>query len=147
PVFVSDLNIEKFFFGKDTIGNVMLKVNNIKENTYSADVRITENGNDVQLIGDVIIPAEGDMQIDATLDLKPMTIKTIEAFSMGLLTGSQCGLSGCLRRTGTTSASRMTGGFTFNDAIISASMLSSNMKSENKKLYFTDQGITIRQFN
>src|SRR5690606_35441417 len=147
PVFVSDLNIEKFFFGKDTIGNVMLKVNNIKENTYSADVRITENGNDVQLIGDVIIPAEGDMQIDATLDLKPMTIKTIEAFSMGQLKGSQGDLSGSLRITGTTSAPRINGDLTFNDAIINASMLNSNMKIDNQKIYFNDQGITFRQFN
>lgn len=147
PVFVSDLTIDKFFFGKDTIGNVLVKVNNIKENTYSADVRITENGNDVQLIGDVIIPAEGDMQIDATLDLKPITVKTIEAFSLGNLKGSQGDLTGSLKITGTTSAPRINGELTFNDAIINASMLNSNMKIDGQKIYFNNQGITFRQFN
>jgi len=147
PVFVSDLTIDKFYFGKDTIGNVLVKVNNIKENTYSADVRITENGNDVQLIGDVIIPPQGDMQIDATLDLKPITIKTIEAFSLGNLQGSQGDLSGTLKIRGTMDAPRINGELTFNDAIINASMLNSNMKIDDQKIYFNDQGITFRQFN
>lgn len=146
PVFVSDLTIDKFFFGKDTIGNVMLKVNNIKENTYSADVRITENGNDVQLIGDILIPPGQDAQINATLDLKPMTIKTIEAFSMGQLQGSQGDLSGSLKITGTTAAPRINGELTFNDAIINASMLNSNMSIDNQKVIFNDQGIAFRQF-
>jgi autotransporter translocation and assembly factor TamB len=147
PVFVSDLTIDKFFFGTDTIGNVALKVNNIKENTYSADVRITENGNDVHLVGDVISPPEGDMQIDATLNLNPMRMKTIEAFSLGNLRDAQGDLEGTLKITGTTSAPRINGELTFHDAIINASMLNSNMKVDNQKIYFNDQGITFRQFN
>ena len=147
PVFISDLTINKFFFAKDTIGNVMVKVNNVKENTYSADIRITENGNDVQLIGDIISPPVGDMQIDASLVLKPMQMKTIEAFSMGNLKGAEGNLSGELKISGTTSAPRILGELTFNDAIINASMLNSNMKIDGQKVYFNDQGISFKNFN
>ena len=147
PVFVSDLTIDKFFFGQDTIGNVALKVNNIKENTYSADVRITENGNDVHLTGDIISPPEGDMQIDATLNLEPMRMQTIQAFSLGNLRDAQGDLTGTLKITGTTAAPRINGELTFHDAIINASMLNSNMKADNQKIYFNDQGISFRQFN
>ncbi len=147
PVFVSDLTIDQFFFGTDTIGNVALKVNNIKENTYSADVRITENGNDVHLVGDVISPPEGDMQIDATLELKPMRMATVQAFSLGNLRDAQGEITGLLKINGTTSAPRINGELTFNDAVINASMLNSNMRVDNQKIYFNDQGITFRQFN
>ncbi|MFZ4261973.1 translocation/assembly module TamB domain-containing protein [Sphingobacterium sp. HJSM2_6] len=147
PVFISDLTINKFFFGKDTIGNVMVKVNNVKENTYSADIRITENGNDVQLIGDIISPPQGDMQIDATLALKPMKMKTIEAFSMGNLKGASGDLTGGLQITGTTSAPRILGELTFVDAIINASMLNSNMKIDGQKIFFNNQGISFKNFN
>ena len=147
PVFISDLTINKFFFGKDTIGNVMVKVNNVKENTYSADIRITENGNDVQLIGDIISPPQGDMQIDATLALKPMKMKTIEAFSMGNLKGASGDLTGELQITGTTSAPRILGELTFVDAIINASMLNSNMKIDGQKIFFNNQGISFKNFN
>src|SRR5690606_25318824 len=37
PVFVSDLTIDQFFFGTDTVGNVAIQVNNIKQNTFAAD--------------------------------------------------------------------------------------------------------------
>src|SRR5690606_17179329 len=129
------------------VGNVSLQVNNIKENTYSADIQITENGNDVQLLGDIYAPPTGEMSMDATLELKPMTIKTIEAFSLGNLQGSQGDLSGVLKITGTFSAPRINGDLTFNDAVINASMLNSNMLIDNQKIYFNDQGISFRQFN
>ena len=147
PVFVSDLTIDKFFFGQDTIGNVALKVNNIKENTYSADVRITENGNDVHLTGDIISPPEGEMQIDATLNLNPMRMHTIQAFSLNNLRDAEGDLAGTLKITGTTSAPRINGELTFHNAIINASMLNSKMKADNQKIYFNDQGISFRQFN
>src|SRR5690606_39515881 len=49
PVFVSDLQINDFQFAKNDIGTVAIKVDNQIANTFSADVRITENGNDVSI--------------------------------------------------------------------------------------------------
>src|SRR5690606_25444629 len=108
---------------------------------------ITENGNDVHLVGDVISPPEGDMQIDATLNLNPMRMQTIQAFSLGNLRDAQGDLAGTLKMTGTTSAPRINGELTFHDAIINASMLSANMRADNQKIYVNDQGISFRQFN
>lgn len=147
PVFVSDLTIDQFFFGTDTIGNVAIQVNNIRENTFSADVHITENGNDVQLTGDIIAPPEGDMQIDAILALSPMQMQTIQTFSMGSLRDASGTLAGDLHITGTPSAPRINGELTFNDAIINASMLNSAMKIDGQKVYFNNQGINFKQFN
>ncbi|MHC8948962.1 translocation/assembly module TamB domain-containing protein [Sphingobacterium hungaricum] len=146
PVFVSDLTIDKFFFGTDTIGNVAIKVNNETENTFSADVRITENGNDVNLIGQFIsVPGE-DARIDATLDLKPMRLKTIEAFSLGNLQNSDGDITGSLKITGTTSAPRINGSLLFNNGRLNVSMLNADFLMNNQSIYFNDQGIQFRQF-
>lgn len=147
PVFTSDLTIDQFFFGTDTIGNVAIQVNNIKENSYSADIHITENGNDVQLTGDIISPPNGEMQIDAVLSLSPMQMQTIQAFSMGSLRDASGSLAGDLHITGTTSAPRINGELTFNDAVVNATMLNSAMTVDGQKIYFTNQGINFKQFD
>lgn len=146
PVFVSDLAINKFYFGKDTIGNVLIKVNNVQENTFSADVRITENGNDVQLIGDFISPPQGKSTIDATLSLQPMKLTTVQAFSMGYLEDCVGDLAGDLKITGTTDAPRINGNLTFNKAKINIAMLNADLAMDNQSIQFNNQGIQFRQF-
>lgn len=146
PVFVSDLEIKKFYFGKDTVGNVLVKVNNEKENTFGADIRITENGNDVQLLGEFYTPPVGESSFNATLDLKPMKLKTIEAFSLGYLQGAEGDLSGALKITGTTKAPRINGDLLFNQGKLNVTMLNADFLMDNQKITFNDQGIQFRQF-
>ena len=146
PVFVSDLNIDKFFFGTDTIGNVAIKVNNELENTFAADVRITENGNDISLIGQFIMPPGEEARIDAALDLKPMRLKTLEAFSFGNLQNADGELSGTLKITGTTAAPRINGSLLFSKGRLNVTMLNADFLMDNQSIYFNDQGIQFRQF-
>jgi len=146
PVFVSDLEIQKFQFGQQPVGNVLLKVNNEKENTFAADIRITENGNDVQLLGEFISPPSGQSSFNATLDLKPMKLKTVEAFSMGYLQGCEGDLTGSLKITGTTKAPRINGDLTFVKGKVNISMLNADLLMDNQKITFNNQGIQFRQF-
>lgn len=146
PVFVSDLKINEFAFGGQNIGDVALKVNNEQENTFSADVSITGDGNDVQLIGDFISPPNGDAQIRATLELKPMMMKTLEAFSMGQLEDTEGQITGKLDISGTTAAPRINGGLTFNNSKMNVAMLNAVMSMNNQTISFNNQGLQFRQF-
>lgn len=146
PVFVSDLDIQKFYFGQDTVGNILVKVDNLKENTYSADVKITENGNNVQLLGEYISPPVGEPSFNATLELKPLKIKTIEAFSMGYLKNSEGDLQGLLRIGGNLNAPKIIGDVTFDNARMNISMLNADLLMDKQKITFNEQGITFRQF-
>lgn len=146
PVFVSDLGIEKFFFGTDTVGNVSVKVNNERENTYAADIRITENGNDVQLIGDFIAPPNGESSLNAKLILKPMALTTVQAFSVGYLKNSSGELAGELAITGSLKEPRINGDLTFNKGRINIAMLNADLLMDQQKIHFNNQGIQFRQF-
>lgn len=146
PVLVSDINVNKFYFGKDTIGNVAIKVNNLVENTYSADVRVSENGNDIQLLGEYFSPPTGKSNFNATLELKPLKVKTIQALSMGYLKDSDGDLNGKLKITGDFDNPKINGDLTFDKARLNIAMLNADLLVDNQKIQFSNQGINFRQF-
>ncbi len=146
PVFVSDLTIDRFYFGKDTVGNILVKVDNIKENTFSADVKIEGNGNDVQLLGDFISPPDGPATLNATLSLKPMKMTTIQAFSLGYLEDCAGDLTGDLKISGTVDAPKINGGLTFQNSKLNVAMLNADFLMDNQTIYFNNQGIQFKKF-
>lgn len=147
PVFVSDLTIDKFYFGKDTVGNIAIKVNNEKENTYAADVSITENGNNVRLLGEYISPPDGKSTFQATLDLKPLKMKTVEAFSLGYLQNTEGNLEGTLNISGTTANPSIKGDLVFQDARLNITMLNADFYMDDQTISFNDQGLAFKEFN
>lgn len=146
PVFVSDIEIKKFYFGQDTVGNILVKVDNMRENTYAADVKITDNGNNMQLLGEYVAPPSGKASFNATLDLKPLKIKTIEAFSMGYLKNSEGDLNGLLRISGSLEAPKIVGDLSFDAARMNIAMLNADLMMDKQKITFNEQGISFRQF-
>lgn len=146
PVFVSDIEINKFYFGRDTVGNILLNIHNQKENTYSADIRITENGNNVQLLGDYYAPLNGKPSFDATLSLSPLKMRAIQAFSMGYLKNSAGDVNGELKISGNIDNPKILGDLTFNQARLNVAMLNADFMMDNQKISFTNQGIQFRQF-
>ena len=146
PVFVADLIIDRFSFGNDTVGNVNLKVNNIRENTYAADISITGNGNDVNLSGDFISPPEGDAQLDFVLNLNPLSMHTIEAFSLGYLRNTSGSVGGTLQINGTPSTPRINGALRFNQAAFNVAMLNASFNIDDQSVNFNDRGLRFNRF-
>ena len=146
PVLVSDLHIDQFRFGKETIGDVLVKVDNVKENTFSADIKIEGNGNDVQLLGDFISPPNAVSTLDATLSLKPMKMRTIQAFSMGYLEDCAGDLTGDLKITGSVDAPKLNGGLTFQGSRLNIAMLNADLLMDKQTIRFNDQGIQFQKF-
>src|SRR5690606_39989641 len=123
PVFVSDITIERFYFGNDTVGDINVKVNNERENVFAADVSITENGNDVKLTGDFISPPDQAAQLDFQLNVTPLTMHTLEAFSLGYLRNTSGNINGNLRITGTPDQPRTNGVLNLDQASLNVAML------------------------
>lgn len=146
PVFVSDLTIDKFYFGADTVGDVLVKVDNIKENTFSADIKIEGNGNDIQLAGDFVSPPENAASLNATLSLKPMKMTTMQAFSLGYLEDCAGDLVGDLKITGTLDAPKINGGLTFQNSKLNVAMLNADFLMDNQTIHFNEKGIQFKKF-
>jgi len=146
PVFVADLIVDKFYFGKDTVGNVNIKVNNERENTYSANVSVTENGNNLVLSGDFINPPQGDAALDFTLDIAPLTMKTVQAFSMGNLKDSKGNLEGQLKIVGSPSKPQIRGDLYFREAEFNVAMLNALFKAKDEQIRFDQNGLSFPKF-
>ncbi|WP_346067019.1 translocation/assembly module TamB domain-containing protein [Sphingobacterium siyangense] len=146
PVFVSDLTIDKFYIGQDTVGNVNIKVNNEKENTYNANINISENGNNVVLSGDFINPPKGEATLDFTLDIAPLSMQTVQAFSLGYLKDSKGNLEGQLKITGSPSKPLINGDVKFKDAQFNIAMLNALFKAKDETIHLDERGITFPKF-
>lgn len=146
PVFVSDITIDRFYFGKDTVGDINLKVNNERESVYAADISITGNGNDVRLTGDFISPPGGTSQLDFVLNVTPLSMHTLEAFSLGYLRNTSGAINGKLNITGTTDQPRINGALNFDKASLNVAMLNATFNVDGQSILFNDNGLRFNRF-
>ncbi|WP_423147736.1 translocation/assembly module TamB domain-containing protein [Rubrolithibacter danxiaensis] len=142
PVFTSDLTIGDFNFRGDTVGNIALKVNNERENTFAAKVDITGNGNQVGLDGYYFTQ---NSSFDLDLNIGKLNLKSIQGFTMGSLTQASGSLNGKLDITGTADAPKIRGDINFDNTAFNISMFNSYYKV-NDKISFTDDGIEFNDF-
>ena len=143
PVFVGDIAINNLSIKKDTIGNVMLQVNNKEKDTYNANVNISGNGNDVNLTGNYYAT---NSSFDFLLDIQQLPLKTAEAFSGGAIKESSGSVNGRFALTGTTDKPAVNGELNFNNAIFNFSMLNNIFKINQEKISISNEGIRFNQF-
>lgn len=146
PVFESDLTVNRFYFGNDTIGDINMKVDNKRENVYAANVSISGNGNDINLSGDVLSPPKSPSTLDFILNMNSLNMSTLEAFSFGNLQHSDGSINGKLLITGTTQAPLINGDLLFNKAKTNISMLNALFLFDKQKLNFNNDGLKFNRF-
>jgi len=141
PVFVSDITVKDFYFANDTLGDINVKVDNMRENTYAANVTISGYGNDVNLKGDYISPPDQKSSLDLVLNMNKLNMSTLEAFSFGSIRRTKGFISGKLDIKGSPDAPLVNGKLLFNDAEMNISMLNAQFALDNDEIIFNNQGI------
>lgn len=143
PKFTSDLHINDFMFGKDTLGNIHLKVDNEIAQLYRAQVKIDGFDNDVQLLGNY---KETDETLDLNLDINKLNLKSIQGFTMGNLKNSEGFLSGNFKINGVTSAPKINGFIKFNQVAFNVAPLNSSFKDINEQININNEKIIFDNF-
>lgn len=146
PIFISDLEIDQFYFGQDTIGNVAMRVNNERGNTYAARIDIRGQGNEVSLDGRYLALPGEKPELDFVLNLNPMSMTTLQAFSLGYLHRTSGSLNGQLQVSGTVDQPRLDGELVFRDASMNVRMLNANFSLNDQKILFDNQGVRFNRF-
>ncbi|WP_125722505.1 translocation/assembly module TamB domain-containing protein [Flavobacterium ustbae] len=144
PTFTSDLKIDDFTFKESKVGDLEIKVDNKTANTLAANVTLSDEGNDLKLIGDYQLDA-GNFDLD--LDINKLNIKSIQGFSMGNITEGQGFLSGNFKVTGNTSSPQVNGELNFNDAAFRVTQLNSLFKVKNEKITLSNGTISFDKFS
>lgn len=143
PVFVSQLDITDFKVANDTVGNIKINVDNQTANTYTADVAITGNGNEVNLDGTYQAASQ---TFDLNLDIRKMNMTSVQAFTFGELKDSDGYLSGRFKITGTPAAPNVRGNLDFNDVAFRVTQLNSYFKNINETITVNERGIVLDKF-
>ncbi len=143
PLFTADLNVSDFNFRKDTVGNLAIKVDNYTANTYTANIVITGQDNNVVLDG--FYNAKSN-SFDMDLDLQKLNLKSIQGFTMGNLTDGAGFFTGKFKVKGTPEAPRINGDLQFNEIAFRVKQFNSYFKSMNDKITVNENGIVIDRF-
>lgn len=143
PIFTSDLKIDDFTFKGEKVGDLEIKVDNKKANVLAAKVKLSDEGNDVNLTGDYAIKG-GTFDFDVAIN--KLNIQSIQGFSMDNISEGKGYLSGNFKVQGTTAAPKINGELSFNDAAFRVTQLNSYFKTDQEKITFDNGTITFDKF-
>lgn len=143
PVFTSDLVIRSFTFQGETVGDISMKVNNEKADTFFANIDITGNGNLVNLTGNYRAKSEG---LDFKLDMQHLDFNSIQGFTFGNITEGSGFLSGNFTINGTVKQPKAVGQLQFNDVAFRVTQLNSYFRKINETVTFTSEAINFDRF-
>jgi hypothetical protein len=143
PVFTTDLTVDDFAFKKDTVGNIEIHVDNQVANSYNTQVRVTGQGNEVNLDG---IYKTGEGILNMTLDVAKLNLKSVQGFTFGNLTESTGFVNGEIKITGKATQPTTVGNLKFNDVGFKVTPLNASFKSINDEISFTSSSIILDQF-
>jgi len=146
PVFTGNLTISDLNIKNDTIGNVILQVNNKIADTYFADVVVNGRGNDVHLTGNYY-PKQSDNKFDLLLDLKSLPLATIQSFSRGAITNTSGSVNGRFTVKGNIDNPKVNGDLNFLQAKFNPVQLNNIFEIDNDKIEINESGIRFNKFS
>ena len=141
PTFTADLTVSDVSIKKDTVGNVNIKVNNTVANKYTADVRVTGHGNDLQLAGDYNVLPGDSSNFDMKLDIRQILLSTIEGASLGNIRNASGAMTGNFAFTGTVAKPAVNGNLNFNKTAFNLTMLNSYFRIDDESIKVDNEGI------
>ncbi|MBA2499598.1 MAG: translocation/assembly module TamB domain-containing protein [Chitinophagaceae bacterium] len=142
PLITSDLTISDLAFNQDTIGNVVMKLNNASGDVYNADVRVTGRGNDIVITGNYF----EDGRLDLTGNINALQLNTIEGSTFGAVSNAEGTIDGNIRIQGTINQPDINGRLNFNNTAFTISMLGGRFRIDNESIVVNDQGIRFDTF-
>ncbi|ADQ80781.1 protein of unknown function DUF490 [Paludibacter propionicigenes WB4] len=142
---IADANITDLFVRNVLIGNLALKGENpstqrfdIKANLSGKDNNLTANG--------YFLPNAGNNSLNIKADIQSLSMKTLEAFSMGQIKQASGTLSGNFLIAGNTAAPDITGQLTFNNAFLNPSYFNNRYELKHETLRLEKDGIYFDKF-
>src|SRR5690606_14575324 len=141
--FTSDLAVTDLFVYGNPVGNVDVKVNSESSQLLRADVQISGNDNDVQLLG-TYNTSSGNLNMN--LDMNRLQMQTVQGLSLNAIENAEGYLSGDLKIAGNLDAPSILGDVKFNDVGLGITQLGSKFSNINDEINFTTRGIDFDDF-
>jgi len=142
---IADAKISNLFVRNIPVGNFSVKADNPTAGKFNIDVNLSGPDNNVTANG-YFIPKGGDNSISIKTEIESLSMKTVEAFSMGQISETSGTLSGNLLIQGKPTAPDITGELVFNDAFLKPAVLNNRLELKHETLLFNNGGINFKYF-
>src|SRR5574339_132903 len=146
PVFTSDLTINHLSMKGDTIGNAVVKVDNLTGDRYNTNATISGRGNDIVLTGSFAPHGKNDIALDLDLAIKQIQLATVEGAFAGMIKNASGSVNGNISIKGTVNEPKINGPINFDKASFATSILGSQYKIDGEKINVTENGFHFDDF-
>ncbi len=142
---IADAKINKLIVRNVPIGNLTVNAKNSVPDKFNIDVNLSGADNNLAANGFFIL-RDGNNSVNIKTVVQSLSMKTIEAFSMGLITEASGSLSGDILVEGNTDAPEITGQLVFNNAFIKPASLNNRFGLKHETIQLKNDGIYFNDF-
>lgn len=142
---IADASITNLVVRDVPVGNLSFKADNPTAERFDIDMNLSGADNNLTSKG-YFLPDGSDNAINVETTINSLSMKTIEAFSMGQITESSGMVNGRLFIRGVASAPEITGELVFNDVFVKPALLNNRLELKHETVQLTKDGIYLKSF-
>ncbi|MEI8087151.1 MAG: translocation/assembly module TamB domain-containing protein [Paludibacter sp.] len=142
---IADAQIANLFVKNVPIGNLVLKADNPTTQRFDIDMKLSGTDNNVTASGHYI-PNGGDNSINIKADIQSLSMKTVEAFSMGQISEASGKMTGNFLIQGRTDAPEITGEMVFDNAFMNPAYLNNRLELKHEAIQLKTDGLYFKDF-
>lgn len=144
PAYTGDFIIQNLAITQIPVGELALNASNKGKEAISITGSLTSEVNDIRLSGDYQLGRKNPL--DLALDLRKVSAKTLEAFSLGELQQTKGGLHGYLTIKGSPEKPLIQGDLESDNLFFTITQLGSGFGTTNQKISFKGQHAELTHF-
>jgi hypothetical protein len=142
---ISDLTVNKLVVHEVPIGNLSLKASRLEPNKFDLNLNLSGSDNNLTATG-YLVPGEGQNTMHLKTEIQSLSMKTIEAFSMGQISEASGILSGNILADGALTAPDISGELVFRNVFLKPSFLNSRLELKNETIQLKNDGVYFQSF-
>ena len=145
PAFTGNLQADSLKFMQQPIGTIKLFTEKVDENTITAAMGLTGNGNNADIKGNYYLNDDA-RQFNADITIGNLNMTTLQAFSQGSLVRSSGSIKGKVALDGKFAEPHWNGGISFDTTRFSIAKLGTSYAIDNQKITFNYPVISLSNF-
>ncbi|MBN1767823.1 MAG: translocation/assembly module TamB domain-containing protein [Prolixibacteraceae bacterium] len=142
---IADASISKLFINKNPLGDLSIKAENTIPERFNIDANLSGADNNLSVKG-FYIPNGGANSINIKAVIESLSMKTLEAFSMGQISEASGMISGEFLVAGNTNAPGITGQMVFNNVFMKPAFMNNRIELKNERIQLKNDGIYFNNF-
>ena len=145
PAFTGNIEVDSLHFMQQPLGTIKLFTERVGENTITANMGLSGNGNNVVVKGNYYLNDEAK-EFDVSVAISPLKLTTLQAFSNGNLVGTSGDLNGNLTVDGKFAEPHWNGLIRFDSTRFGLAKFGTAYAINNQKIYFNYPSIAFSNF-